>query len=414
MRASRSLYCQSFLGLKDYFAILYLVAASGALATLFGGESNEGGVFVILWGCLYFFTGIAFVSSSKVFFSKNEVVLYFLMLVVLASFVWSAMPKSTFSYSISICANLFFAAYCSRFFSINYFLGLLQVALNLMILLGLVFALAGFDFAFYYDPLSRSNLLGVSLVKGLFSHKIYAGFYAAIAFVLNLSLAKGARRVVWSGVSLLGVVLSGSSLGLVALIAGFSILIGLKSMVGEKTRRNFLVPIFALILVTVAIALALYEELLGLLGRDASLTGRTDLWAWAVEFWSKKPLFGWGYAGIFGDSLEAPARVINDDAYYQAPHFHSGYLQVLAELGLVGFSLYLYMLFYALKGAVRLFWSQKLMAYAAAASALILVVIVGTSMNIFLRYNELSSILVIFLYLAVKRSKDRKSILKRS
>jgi exopolysaccharide production protein ExoQ len=388
-----------------YFVVIYLMFANGSLATvLSGGESRGGAAFSIVWGIAYIVSAIFLArDAGGVRFYKREMPVYILAGFALVSFLWSVMPVATFTYSVSIAFNLMFALYCARFFSLDVFLKALQLCLNITIPLGLLCAAAGLEFAFYFDPMGRSNVLGVSLIKGLFSHKIYAGFYGAIAFYLNWGLMRGQRRWVFCTISMLSVMVSGSSLGIVAFLLGGAIIGLLRFFAKRKTRRSFLLPMsFAFIFVTLFSA-AFYVEILGLLGRDPTLTGRTELWAWAIDFWMKSPIVGWGYAGIFGDSPDAPSGVINDDAYYQAPHFHSGYLQMLAELGLVGFSLFMWMVVNSVKGLISFYWKTEDVNFLLFSLIMVLVCCIAFAMNIFMRYNELSTLLVVYCYLSLRK-----------
>lgn len=64
--------------------------------------------------------------------------------------------------------------------------------------------------------------------------------------------------------------------------------------------------------------------------RDASFTGRTDIWNAVLEVASRKPWFGVGYGGYWG---------LADDEIYSAlgvHEAHSGYLDVYLGVGIVG------------------------------------------------------------------------------
>lgn len=68
-------------------------------------------------------------------------------------------------------------------------------------------------------------------------------------------------------------------------------------------------------------------------GRDASLTGRTDTWDVIIEAWSRRPVLGYGFfAGWFDPGVRAGVRAIG----YNHWEAHNGYLEVLFGAGLVG------------------------------------------------------------------------------
>jgi O-antigen ligase len=63
------------------------------------------------------------------------------------------------------------------------------------------------------------------------------------------------------------------------------------------------------------------------LGRDSTLTGRTDIWAGLLPSVQRQPLLGCGF-GAFWDSQTTAIHRVNEA--------HNGYLDVLLQLGFVG------------------------------------------------------------------------------
>ncbi len=63
------------------------------------------------------------------------------------------------------------------------------------------------------------------------------------------------------------------------------------------------------------------------LGRDDTLTGRTEVWAALVPVVKRQPLFGAGFASFWTTQRRE---------FYDIPHGHNGYLDILLELGAVG------------------------------------------------------------------------------
>lgn len=120
------------------------------------------------------------------------------------------------------------------------------------------------------------------------------------------------------------------------LVAGVAILGFYRWWVSVGTRGRF-VALHLLVASTIGVAFfatALFQGVLGLLGRDSTLTGRTDIWKAAILAWRETPWVGVGWGSFSTDS-----RV----SYYQEAmygwvrdHAHSGYVQVLTELGILG------------------------------------------------------------------------------
>jgi exopolysaccharide production protein ExoQ len=67
------------------------------------------------------------------------------------------------------------------------------------------------------------------------------------------------------------------------------------------------------------------------LGRDETLTGRTDTWAELVPVVQRQPILGCGFASFWTTARRE---------YYNMSHAHNGYLDILLELGGVGLVIY--------------------------------------------------------------------------
>jgi O-antigen ligase len=73
-----------------------------------------------------------------------------------------------------------------------------------------------------------------------------------------------------------------------------------------------------------------------LAGRDASLTGRTEVWERALSLWEESPLFGIGFGTTrLSDAPDQVVTILRDEGYAFA-HLHSGIVTILVELGLIG------------------------------------------------------------------------------
>jgi len=74
---------------------------------------------------------------------------------------------------------------------------------------------------------------------------------------------------------------------------------------------------------------------MGLLGRESNLTGRTEIWRLVISFISQKPILGYGYSGFWlGASPES--FVVNRIMGGPVQYSHNGYLEMLLTLGAIG------------------------------------------------------------------------------
>jgi exopolysaccharide production protein ExoQ len=100
-------------------------------------------------------------------------------------------------------------------------------------------------------------------------------------------------------------------------------------------RRVYLVSAGAIV-VLAGLALALYQPILGLLGRTADLTGRSDLiWAAVLERAASSPVIGLGFASQWIPTDPAFDGWIVDHGL-TVFHAHNMWIDVLFQLGIVG------------------------------------------------------------------------------
>jgi O-antigen ligase len=97
-----------------------------------------------------------------------------------------------------------------------------------------------------------------------------------------------------------------------------------------------------LVLAGVAVVAINLGVFLTILGRDATLTGRTAIWSAVVDAIQARPWFGYGYGvfwrgGLQGDAIDV-LTAIHWSGLMQA---QSGYLDLCLDLGLVGFAVFL-------------------------------------------------------------------------
>ena len=87
------------------------------------------------------------------------------------------------------------------------------------------------------------------------------------------------------------------------------------------------------------------------IGRDPTLTGRTQLWDFVQAMIDQRPLHGYGYHAFF--DLPGLQEHLLALVGWPAPNAHSGYLEVWLGLGLVGLALTITLLLGAFIRALR-------------------------------------------------------------
>lgn len=121
------------------------------------------------------------------------------------------------------------------------------------------------------------------------------------------------------------------------------LLIGIISIILLKTSINKRIKNKIIILAIIIILLGTLMPFLGkfpikgipeILGRDSTLTGRTQIWRALVPYAQKKLIFGHGFGGFWTTSLVEQISISS----------HNGYLDTILHLGLIGligFSIFL-------------------------------------------------------------------------
>lgn len=124
-----------------------------------------------------------------------------------------------------------------------------------------------------------------------------------------------------------------SASAIVALGVGLAVFTGLVWMEEQQTSLQAVTMVFGLVLIIIFGTVTVFvggETVGGFtsnLGRDTTLTGRTDVWGALVPVVYRQPLLGSGFGGFW---------TYRTREVYQISEGHSGYLDVLLDLGFVG------------------------------------------------------------------------------
>lgn len=150
-----------------------------------------------------------------------------------------------------------------------------------------------------------------------------AGLAAGCAFaLLDLSLwrASGSGTPVISAVG--------------AIVVGALILVAARRLYTGVVTRDVVAAVCMVCVLAVAMVagLLMRSGLAGLAGRDATLTGRTDIWAVVWTFVRDRPLGGWGFMGLW---LDRPIHDALQQIGLDVSEAHNGYLEVLVGGGVI-------------------------------------------------------------------------------
>jgi exopolysaccharide production protein ExoQ len=174
--------------------------------------------------------------------------------------------------------------------------------------------------------------------SGFMSSKNNLGQFAGVAFLLAAHevIQRGFRRVLGLIVAVLSVVLLVYSQSKTSTALAFlsPALAGLMLVLKRSAR------ISALTFITVVMLLCVYfkSDLAWYVFHDTTFTGRTHIWDFVGSEIDRRPLLGWGFLSFWLTGPDSAAMVDGSGWIAKMPHAHNGYLDIVLQLGYVGFA----------------------------------------------------------------------------
>ena len=263
-----------------------------------------------------------------------------LPVLAIASTVWSQFPSLTFFAGVYLALNVGFAFYLMVRFQLYE-----QIQL-FMVLGGIVTGasiLAAVLIPGYGTAQADIGYFGSWI--GLFPHKNACS--VTMAFLLSPALymrpasaRQKVARLAFIGLTLLLILMSQSRTGWMVTLALLAY-VGATKWILRFTKKERVVIVMSLGMgLTVAAILfaRYYSEIMLLMGKDATLTGRTTLWEFTLISIMKAPILGYGFQG-FWQGLQGEAANIILNVHWTAIEAHDGYLDVWVGLGALGLGL---------------------------------------------------------------------------
>lgn len=271
---------------------------------------------------------------------RRTALLYLLPLLMMASGFWSREMGHSFYLGTAFVVMMLVIGIAAKALSPESFTRGLMLGVLLVLVVTLASGRQAVDF-----------LSGSAALTGLFGSKNVVGLFAETGILAGLlglwrPEVKGVRQS-WLVLPLLA--LSAASLWLAH--SGTSVLTLLLTLLAlvvfnavvampKSLRAPLLVILLSLgVAFVIAFALAGGDALLlSLMGKDATLTGRTYLWQQGVRYALEHPWLGHGYAAFWvqGNPLAESYWEMFHIEDRKGFHFHSAYVQCLVDLGIVG------------------------------------------------------------------------------
>ena len=284
------------------------------------------------------------------------VILY--MVIALGSATWSLHPDLTIRRGCAYVLTIGIAGYIAVRFTTEQALRVLARSFEICAVLSVIFIVLNPDIGI----MSGGEFGGGELEgnwRGVYPHKNVFGFaMAAGVFIQMLRISLNSEQSLsaygWAAFYFVLIILSKSATAL--LLSMGHILVAVIFNVWKKNRLyGYNVLLFASF---AAVSLFLFSRLdaglfLGLIGKDPTLTGRTDIWSAVIELISERPVLGWGYRAMWVPTDLVTMWVDMKTGEWGVPSAHNAFLEVTLELGLLGLAGLMPMIFLAFWRGIR-------------------------------------------------------------
>lgn len=325
----------------------YIFFSSGALLIMIGPDGQVmPSMIQFVWVIIYLFIGLILVRNYRVFnlSISNNYLLIIISMFALLSVFWSIDKQSTIMKSIALLIGTLYALFSGYKYGLDFILKVLVNTSIVLIVISLIIVFIKPEFGVH--TLSEPN---TGDWRGAFHHKNI--FARALTFFLVVYVTKFLKSKNWVYliliiVSSILVFLSDSKSALVnvVLIFPLSYVIGISKIAQGRIRLSAIFLIIILV-VTGYLATIYWKEILELLGKNETLTGRTLIWFMIYMAILNKPLLGYGYGAFWNSSDNIESFKILEDAGWNVTHSHNGFLELAVNLGVFGLCIFIIQLY---------------------------------------------------------------------
>ncbi|MGO8815490.1 MAG: O-antigen ligase family protein [Terriglobia bacterium] len=257
-----------------------------------------------------------------------------LAFVALISTVWSQHPLLTLRRSAVMLGTTAFGIYFGSRFTVPQQLRLVGCACALIVF-------TSFFMAIFLPHYGIDHDRCVGTWRGAFTHKnTLAGAMVLSVLVFYFARPPAYRWVRWLGITgaLCLLVLSHSATGVVV----FTIMVLIHPLYRlVHSKLTVAIPISIVVGIAAVgsgfLLCAILPSLLGVLQRDPTLTGRTELWRAILLVIARRPWLGYGFNAFWMTDGASATVVQHVDWFVMGGH--NGFLDVTIDLGILGLSI---------------------------------------------------------------------------
>ncbi len=284
---------------------------------------------------------------------RENALVFSLPALSLLSVLWTQSIAKTLPFGVFAVVLTLFGVYLYQRFSP-------ERQVELFVFVGWIAIILSLIVAVFFPAIGRALSYGTGAWRGIWIQKNHMGqvmtllIYGALCLSPRTELQKASRAMfIFFGCVLVG--MSQSRTGWILLALSFAFMAFLKLYQKFKTadRLMIVIALSVFIVVLCSLAYTYSADIAIALGKDPTLTGRTDIFRVIIPELGKRPLLGWGYrgfwlgmkgeSGILAIAVGTKAGLINSE---------NAILEIWLELGLVGVMLGLITIAQACRNAV--------------------------------------------------------------
>lgn len=402
------------------FAVLILFLSTDALVPLLTGTSgtttgdgDQGNnpVALAIWSAIYIISFFLLLKQSRHPLSAifKDKALWLLLILAVVSFGWSVAPLVTLKRAVGLVGTSILGFYLGMRFTRQELLQFLVYALALSAILSL-----GIVLLFPTLGITTVDVGSGTGWRGVFLTKNDLGLVMAMSAIMSLLYVLDHRRYRLAGAAMtilsVSLLLLSTSKGALVILTTLLLFLPLTRL--ARWRFGLAIPALMLV-ITLSGGIGVWlvsnvDSLLSMLGRDATLTGRTQLWTVLWEMIQRRPFLGYGYGG-FWLGLQGYSLEVYQTIRWLPTHAHNGLLQLGLALGVVGVALFALSFFRNIGRALALARYKQAMASTFPLVFLVLLVLFNVTESELLAYNSIYWILYIAVSVLLFVGEDQQS-----
>jgi exopolysaccharide production protein ExoQ len=329
---------------EDAFVIFVLFFFTGSPLGIFEAYGIQNLIFLLIY-----ITSLLLILLNRakltILLKKRRLFIFFLpvflLCFVLSSTLWSELPSITLQRSLFLMGSSLFGIYFGCIYPQDKQLSLLSKSFAIAIILSFVYAIV----PPHYGIMSEIH---IGAWRGIFLSKNGLAYAMALSLTVYINLTvtsvkEKLFKVTFMGLSILLIILSTGKGGLIIFMLLF--ITYWASKIVQRLRWDILIPmVLGFSILAGIIGLSLFygvEIFLNSIGKEMTLSARSQIWYGLWNAFQKKPLLGYGYGSFWegGQTSIAASTVMSYFDWTSNPH--SGLLDLLINIGIVGTILYL-------------------------------------------------------------------------